>query len=282
MHKIILWIFEQIKNIVNFISIVCSFLTTVISLNWIETIIQAHWTFLDFLRPIMNVVLDFSNTILPLSFNAFGTTFDIKYITAVFLLLITTFICRKILNFLLDLEVDYHNLHIKVKKHNEKNFNKHLTCKIEEREVKINKYMVLINTQWNKNHFKKESDSMGEQNNLMNNFIFGETGVKYSIFNNGFLYKFDNFKNIDNTIDILFKLINSDAPLDYAISVQIGENLPSIKKLSDLKAFNKIIMSAETLYRYNLNKEKKYNTENVGVFQQNDKTLEVHEFKEKL
>ena len=140
--------------------------------------------------------------------------------------------------------------------------------------------MILINTQWKKSYFKKENDSMGEQNNLMNDFIFNQTGIKHSVFNNGFLYQFDNLEKIDDVLDVMFKIIHSNAPLDYSISVQSGDNLQIIKKLSDLKEFNKIIMTAETLYRYNLNKNKRYQTQNVGVFQYENLTLEIHEFVE--
>ena len=282
MNRLIRLIFKCAKDIVQFISIVCSFLTTIISLNWIETIIKAHWGWLNFIRPVTDTIIDFSNKILPLSFNAFGSTFDIKYITSIILLLLVIYLCRKVLDMLIDLEVDYHNVHIKVKKHNEDNFNKKLIKKFNDREKKVRNYMILINTQWDKNYYKRENDSMGEQNNLMNDFIFEETGVKHSVFNNGFLYKFDRFEKIDDVLDVMFRLINSKAPLEYSISIQTGDDLQLIKKLSDLKEFNKVIMTAETLYRYNLLKTRRYKTQNVGIFQYESLTLEVHEFKEEL
>lgn len=282
MHKIILLLFEIVKNVVQFISIFCSFLTTIISLNWIETIIHANWNWLNFIRPFINAILDFSNSIVSLSFDAFGTTFDVKYITAILLLILVILICRKILFRLVDLEIDYHNLHIKVKKHDEENFNKNLIKKFNDKERKVTDYMVLINTQWDKNYFKRESDSLGEQNNLMNDFIYGQTGEKHSVFNNGFLYRFNNFEKVDSVLDVMFRLLSSKAPIDYSITIQVGDDLHLIKKLSDLKEFNKITMSAETLYRYNLNKNKRYKTQNVGIFQYENLTLEVHEFKEEL
>ena len=282
MHKIILLIFEAVKNTVQFISIFCSFLTAIISLNWIETIIKAHWNWLNFIRPFLNMILDFSNSIAPISFNAFGATFDIKYITAILLLILIMLICRKILFRLADLEIDYHNLHIKVKKYNEVGFNKKLIKKFNENERKVTDYMVLINTQWKKNYFKKENDSLGKQNSIINDFIYGQTGVKYSTFNNGFLYNFNNFEKVDDVLSTMFEVLSSNAPIDCAISIQVGDNLQLLKKLSDLKEFNKITMSAETLYRYNLNKNKKYKTQNVGIFQYENLTLEVHEFKEEL
>ena len=70
MHKIILLLFEIVKNVVQFISIFCSFLTTIISLNWIETIIHANWNWINFIRPFINAILDFSNSIVSLSFDA--------------------------------------------------------------------------------------------------------------------------------------------------------------------------------------------------------------------
>ena len=280
MNKLVLFILSTIKNIVNFTSIVFAFLGAVISLNWIETIINAHWNWLNSIRPIINIIIDFSNKILPLSFNAFDSKFDVKYITSIILVLIVIFLCRKFLGFLEDLTVDYHNLHIRVKKYNENNYNKNLIKDFNNKEKTVRNYMILINTQWKKSYFKKENDSMGEQNNLMNDFIFNQTGIKHSVFNNGFLYQFDNLEKIDDVLDVMFKIIHSNAPLDYSISVQSGDNLQIIKKLSDLKEFNKIIMTAETLYRYNLNKNKRYQTQNVGVFQYENLTLEIHEFVE--
>lgn len=282
MHKIILVLFGIVKNAIQFVSIFCSFLTTIISLFWIEAIIQANWSWLDFIRPMTNAILDFSKRIIPVSYNAFGTIIDVKYITAILLLILVILICRKILFRLADLEIDYHNLHIKVLKYNEEKFNKNLIKKFNENEKKVTDYMIIINTQWKKNLFKRESDNLGEQNKHMNDFIYSQTGVKHSVFNNGFLYNFSNFEKIDEILDIMFKLLSSSAPIDYSISIQVGDNLQLLKKLSDLKEFNKITISAETLYRYNLNKSKKYQTQSVGIFQYENLTLEVHEFKEEL
>ena len=41
-------------------------------------------------------------------------------------------------------------------------------------------------------------------------------------------------------------------------------------------------MAADTAYRYRYNETHKYQTAQVGVFQNGDSTLEVHEFKEIL
>lgn len=282
MNKLILCFFNIAKSLVQFISIICSFLTTIISLNWIELLIDAHWSWLDFIRPVINSILDFSYKILPLSLNLNDKKIDIKYITAVVLLFLLVYISRKILDIFLDLEVDYHNLNIKFKRQKENRFNKNLIRKFNAKEKKITKYMILINTQWKKNYFKKANDSLGEQNTIMNNFIYEQTGIEHSVFNNGFLYCFNNFEHLDNTLKVMFKLLKSTAPLDFAICIQVGEDLQLLKKLGDLKAYGKIIMAAETLYRYDLNKEKKYETQNVGIFQYENLILEVHEFKEKV
>jgi hypothetical protein len=280
MHKLILWFFKNAKNIVQFLSIICSFFVAVISLCWVEVIIGVNWTWLHFIKPVINPILDFSGQIMPLSFNFFGTDFDMKYLISIALLFLLVYLCRKALDLFLDLEVDYHNMHNKIIKSNEKSFNKNLVEKINTDTKKTRDYMVLITTQWKANYYKKANDNFGEQNNIMNEFLYNQTGIKHSVFDNGFLYKFDDFESLDNTLEILFRLFKSQAPLDYAISIQIGDGLQAIKKLADMKMYDKIIISAETLYRYNLNKKKSYKTESVGIFQDKQHTLEVHEFKE--
>ena len=49
------------------------------------------------------------------------------------------------------------------------------------------------------------------------------------------MYQFENFDNVDMILDVLFKLLNSSALLDYAIAIQIGGDLNQIGKLIELE-----------------------------------------------
>ena len=124
--------------------------------------------------------------------------------------------------------------------------------------------------------------NLDEQNKLMNKFISEKTAVIPMMMNGGFLYEFMDFDKIDTVLDVLFKVLHSSAPLDYAICVQSGDNMEQLTKLSTLNHFGMISMAADTAYRYRFNETHRYQTTQVGVFQNGDRTLEVHEFKEIL
>ena len=119
-----------------------------------------------------------------------------------------------------------------------------------------------------------------EQNKKMCDFIFQKTALKPAIYQGSFLYSFDNFDNIDTVLDVMNKLLKSTAPLDYAICIQSDNNLEQLKKLSELNLFGKMIMAADTSYRYRFNKSHRYQMSLVGLFQNGETTLEVHEFQE--
>ena len=143
--------------------------------------------------------------------------------------------------------------------------------------------MVLINTKLQKKFTNsKEKFNITEQNNIMNRFIFKKTKITYENYNDGFLYCFDNFNKIDDVLDILYKIKNSPSPLDYAICIQAGSDKTQLKKLADLQYFGKIVFYADTLLRYKCNNSHRYGTQTVGVFQQDDKSVEIHEFHEIL
>ena len=96
------------------------------------------------------------------------------------------------------------------------------------------------------------------------------------------LYSFANFDKVDDVLHVLFKILESKAPLDYAMCIQVGlfnkENSYQIKTLATLECFGKIIMAADSAYRYKFNKNCRYETSSVGIFQCKTGTIEVHEF----
>ena len=97
------------------------------------------------------------------------------------------------------------------------------------------------------------------------------------------MFEFNYFSDIDKNLDVFAKLLHSKAPLDYIICVQVfGENLEKeqmqLEKLKELRILNKIVSFADTVYRYNFNREKGYGTTMVGLFKKGEDSFEVHEF----
>lgn len=287
MHKLILGLFNIINNICQFFSIVCAFFIMAISIFWLETLLNSTWNWLNFIKPTLNIVLDFSNNILPFSIKAFGTSFDAKFLTALIILVIIMTALRFLIEKLEDLKVFYNNAHIDYKLAKEKSFNKKMANIVNKEQLNISKYLVLINTKI-KDKFINIQDKIDiqEENKLMNDFINKKTEVQYQNFDNGFLYYFNDFNNIDNILDVLFKVLKSNSRIDYAISVQVSsdydEDLNKLKNLSNLKQYGKIILCADTVLRYKYNKSHRYGTQTIGIYQKENGTIEVHEFHEIL
>ena len=181
------------------------------------------------------------------------------------------------------IEDAYNTSYLVCKKAEEALLNKTLKANVEREEKRINKYSVAISTTLKPKFSHKELNiNIQEQNKLMNKFIIEKTGVQPAVFESGFLYQFNRFDEIDNVLEVLFKVIHSNAPLDYAICIQAGDDMEQLKKLISLKHYGMISMAADTAYRYKFNETHRYGTTQVGLFQYGERTLEVHEFKEIL
>ena len=284
MHKLILWFFNNLNNIGQTLSLICSFLIMTTIIYWLEAIFNVHWVWLDFIKPVLDHVLNIANSILPFSFYIGNNALDGKYIIAVLLLIGLMFVLRYLIEKLNDLKYYYDNLHDKQKKIVENHFNTNLKNKVVSEEIKISDYMILIRTKLKKKFTNsKDKFNIQEQNNLMNRYIFKCTNTKFELYNDGFLYKFDDFNKIDSVLDVMFKIINSTAPLDYSICIQAGNNISQLDTLAKLEHFGKIVFCADTLLRYKCNNSHRYGTECAGIIQLNEeKTLEIHEFKKIL
>lgn len=279
MHKLVKWFFKNLNNIGQTLSLICSFLIMTDILYWLENILKAQWNWLNFIKPILDVILDFSNNIFPFSFSAFGTVFDIKFVTATVVLLLLMLVFRFFIEGIGNLENMYDEVHFSHKKNVEKNFNKQLINTVITEEKKVSEYMVLIKTRLKKKYNHKEINiNMLEQNNLMNKFISEKTNNVHEAFEDGFLYRFGDFNKIDNVIEVLFKVLNSTSPLDYLICIQAGNDTTKLSRLADLQYFGKIVFCADTLLRYKCNNFHRYGTKVVGIFQKDYGTIEVHEF----
>ena len=118
----------------------------------------------------------------------------------------------------------------------------------------------------------------------MNKFLMENLRTVPQKAENGFLYTFNNFNDIDNVLKFLFKIVKSNSKLDYIICLQTSsgnydEDMEKIKRVKNLSISNHICMMAETSYRYKFNKSHMYGVSKLGTYQKDDsETYEVDEF----
>ena len=182
-----------------------------------------------------------------------------------------------------DLRISYEQCHVTHKISVEKKFNKNLANMVKKEQTKIFKYKILINTSIKKKFINSINKiNIDEENQKMNKFLYEKLGVQYTNYKDGYLYEFDDFSDIDNVLDILFKIMKSSLPLDCKICVQIGGSLEELENLAKADIIGKIIMCADTVLRYKCNKSHRYGTHCIGVYQKENGTMELHEFHEIL
>lgn len=283
MHEFILNCFGFLKSFLHLMKIVFVFCILMLLCYWVQNITGADWAWLGFMKPFLDGLLEFTNSIYSVTFDLWGAKFEFKYFSAVIILTAGVYLMNLFIILLNIAEGAYKSAHFVAKKTQEAIFNKELKVNITREEKKIKRYAVLIKTQLKKKYAHAELNvNLDEQNKLMNKFISEKTAVKPMMMNGGFLYEFIDFDKIDTVLDILFKVLHSNAPIDYAICIQSGDDIEQLKKLSSLNHFGMVSMAADTAYRYKYNETHRYQTAQVGVFQNGDRTLEVHEFKEIL
>lgn len=283
MHEFVLGLFSFLRSFLHFLKIVFVFCIIMLLFYWVQNLTNSDWAWLGFIKPFLDGLLDVANKIYSIEFNVFGTIFELKYLSAV-IILVLMILCMHLLIILSNvLEGCYRSAHFICKKTQEVVLNKSLKEDLEREERKLQKYTVTIHTQLKKKFAHEELNiSIDEQNKIMNKFVSEKTGVKPMLFDGGYMYNFTNFDKIDTVLDILFKLINSNAPITCSICIQVGENMEQLKKLISLKHFGRISMAADTSYRYKFNETHRYQTSLIGVFQSGEGTIEAHEFKEIL
>ena len=280
MNSFIIKLFEWIRSFIYFCRIVCVFFILMLLLYWIQNLTNDNWAWTNFIKPFLDFLLVSAEKISNFSFNFFGAVFEIKYLLVLVLFLVIFYILKGI-NYLIEgVEIFYKNTRNLYKKGEQNKLNKKLYEERKQEEKKLVKYSVYIKTTIKKKFRHQEIViDMDNQNKIMNDFIKSKTATTHSVLNGAFLYQFDNFERIDSVLDVLFKLINSSAPIDYAICIQIENNFEQLGKLMELELYQKVYMAADTAFRYKFNESHRYYTAQVGLFQNKEKTLEVHEFK---
>lgn len=284
MDKIFVKIFGFSKSCIQFLKILIMFLVLMLVLYWIQDLIGSYWGWAKFVTPILNLFLILGAQITSGSTEIFGAVFEYKFITALVLLLLL-YGFTNVLKFLVEKVEEFYYITTRaIKKIEENNLNKSLEEQTTKEQKKLKKYQIFVSTSVKKGIAHREfSIDLEEQNKIMLKFLIGKTMCNPIKKDNGYLFEFNNFEGIDSILDSFDKLIQSKAPLDYIICVQVmGENiskeLKQMETLKSLKILNKIVSFADTAYRYSFNRDKGYTVSQLGLFQKEETTFEVHEY----
>ena len=283
MHKFIEWIFASFLNIEKFLRVLCVFFIMLMSLYWIQNLIGASWWWMGFIAPFLDYILDLVNGIYSFSFDFSGKTIEIKYFNAVVLMVIFIFGLKGISICIEKLHEMYENAHFLYKKTNENVFNAKLHNDVKNEEKQTNNYQLYFNTRIPKRYSNRIVDiNLTEENKKIQDILNKITKTFPVKKQNGFLYNLNDFEKIDTVLKTLFNIKESYEYIDFIICIQIGNDFRQLNKLINLEEWGKIIIAADTLCRYEFNDIKNFTTSNVGIFQRENNTLEVHEFVNKM
>ena len=284
MEKFIKNFIISIKNLVDFLKIITVFSSLMFILLWIQDLLGQTWQWLKFINPILNIFLNLGELISSDSIEILGKTFEYKYFLALMILIILNTLLTKIKNFFNIIQDFLLSLLAKYKKTELKLYNKTLEKQqISEQKV-LNKYQVYVEAKIKDKYSNRDYNiNLDEQIKIMLKYLVEKTGCPSKEYENGFLFSFDSFENIDITLDKFVKLYKSKAPLDFIICIQLSygnsiDDLKKINKLKNLKIYNKAIATSDTVYRYGFNKIKEYKISLIGEYQNENTSFEVFEF----
>lgn len=286
MHKFILEIFSFLKNLFQFIRILMLFSILMLLLFWIQNLINGHWAWLDFIKPFLSFFVWLGSLVSDNSISLFNATFEYKYFWALAFIILLYYIFNLFIIGTETVQEAYGDGCRLVKKIEEEAMNKSMQLQNKMEQEQIKNYQIFVSTSIKKKFSHRELGvDLEEQNRIMNKFLIEKTGVVPDKQGNGFVYSFSDFAHIDDILQYFFRLINSDAPLDYVICVQIFSDKTmtekgQLKKLIELNFVNKITTLSDTVWRYKFNKTHRYSTSQLGVFQKDGITFEVHQFDE--
>ncbi len=288
MHKGVLNLFGFLKSTAQFIKIVIVFFILLHLLFWIQNLTGSEIGFLKPFIPILSSFLYIGEMGSKDSINLLGAKFEYKYLIALFEYIILYLIDHAAYRGFEVAEGVYNSGYKKAKEVEEKAFNKQLANNQLAEQKMLRRYNIYVSTSIKpKFSHREQKVNLEEQNMIMNKFLIEKTGISPTPYEGGFLYSFGNFAAVDNNLQYFFKLIKSNAPLDYIICVQIlGKDIvkeeKQLKDLISLKFINKISTCSDTVYRYRFNSSHRYETSQLGLFQKDGDTFEVHEFREMI
>lgn len=284
MNKLILKMFGFLRSFFHFLKVLTMLFLMLHCIFWAQNLIGSDFGWLKIFTPILSVFVAIGGAFSKGSVDLFGAVFEYKYMIAVGLYIGVYFLFNYFMLVVDKIEDKYDDLVRFVKKSQENVYNSSLKRQQEKNEKSIKKYKILVSTSIKKKFSHTELNyNLEEQNKIMNKFLVEKTGVVPAFYNGGFLYSFNDFDNVDNILEIFFKLIKSNSPLDYVICFQIEENsedecLKNLDTLLGLRNENKISMLSDSAYRYKFNAAHRYGTSQLGLFQKENDTIELHQF----
>lgn len=256
-------------------------------LYWIQNLTGDSWAWTSFMNLFLDFFLDVGKFVWPGHIMLFAAVFEFKYLVAMMIFGALYALAHFGYIGICTMEEVYCKGRQAVRKMEENQFNADLERRNIAEQKKIKRYQIYVSTFVKPNlAFREYNINMEEQNQILIKHLKAKTGLCPDKFEDGAVFTFDSFEKIDDILDIFSKLPESEAPIDYVTCVQIiGTNTinetEQLKTLISLKMLNKITMLSDTAYRYGFNKECRYNTVQVGLFQKNNNTFEVHEFVKK-
>lgn len=287
MYKERLGFFGLLRNIVHFLKILIMFSIMMLILYWIQNLTGSFWSWTKFMNPFLDFLLGIGYSISSASIDLLGAIFEYKFIIALLILLLFYFLIHLCFMVIDLLEKGYNSGCSFVKKSEEDLYNRTLEKQAKAEQKSIKKYQVFVSVS-PKSKLEKQGYNidLDEQNKILVKHLIGKFGNSPIKFENGYLFTFLNFNDIDNILDVLAKLPLSTAPVDFIMCVQIVDKSPrkeieNIKQMISLKMFNKIVTMADTVYRYNFNTIQKYFLSQLGIFQKENDTFELFNFIEK-
>lgn len=286
MHETILKAFGFFKSFTQFMKIVVVFCILMLLMYWVSNLAGYNWAWLGFISPLLDSFINVGAVVSSGSIVLFKAVFEFKYFIALVLFLALYFVAHFAFIALCVTEEIYINGRNLAKKLEEDRFNAELQYKNTIEQKRIKHFTIYVEPVLKERiNTKLVKIDMEEQTRIMNKFLIDKTSVAPRAFEQGFVYNFSPFDDVDKTLDVFNSLFNNDSPLDYIICVQVidsGDEIEHLKHLVSLRFVGKIVAWSDTVYRYTFNKNCKYETTQLGLFQRNGATYEAHEFERKL
>ncbi|MCM1339965.1 MAG: hypothetical protein NC191_09875 [Muribaculaceae bacterium] len=277
-------VFGFLKSTTQFIKVIIVFYILMMLIYWILNLANCDWNWMNIFKPVLDSFLKTGENISDGSLNLFAAVFEFKYALAILIMLGLYLLTHVLFLGIEKFEDLYDDGTRAVKKIQENAFNKAMAQKNTSEQSQIQTYKIFVSASIKKKFSHKELNiNLDEQLNIMNKFLMDKTSVIPEKFENGFVYTFNRFNDIDLVLENFFKLLKAQTPLNYIICVQIVEKniieaQNKLKTLISLNFENKISMLADTSYRYKFNKAHRYGTSQLGLFNKGNDTFEAHEF----
>lgn len=284
MNKVKINLFDFLRSCVQFLKILIVFSIMLFIFYWIQNLTGITWKWFKPLLAFFDLFTDIGERISSGSIMLFNAVFEFKHFIALLIFIMLYAITHFVFICINTLEELYGGGVRFVKKVEEKNFNKKLEIQNIQEQKKIKRYQIYIEASVKPKFAHREYNiNMEEQNHILIKHLIEKLGQCPEKYENGYLFTFESFTQIDDNLDVFLKLFESKAPINYIVCVQIiginaRQESSQLKTLIGLKNINKITTLADTAYRYNFNDICRYETSQLGVFQKENGTFEVHQF----